>query len=299
MKDFKTEAAIRCTLCKKGRIVTDPLTFEQICDHCGFVVSVARESRPEARKFEVPTRKMVGPPVTLTKTNRGLTTYVGRTFREAAKYAAAQRKEIEKIRKLQKGMLYYKSRQRSLAKAFRLLSRLTDKMQLPSPVIEDAAYVYRKAAEKRLIKGRTIKAMVCASIYAACRDLNIPRTLEEISKYCGVSKGRIARCYRLIIQQLGFEAEAIDPARALPIIAAKLEVSERTTRKALELIRKAQEMSIAVGKNPKGVAAAALYVACKLEGKRKKLIEVSRAAEISDVTLKNRSKELAKLVNRK
>ncbi|MEM2760741.1 MAG: transcription initiation factor IIB [Nitrososphaerales archaeon] len=298
MKDGKSETTVRCVLCKKGRIVTDPSTFEQVCVHCGFVVSVTRETlEPEWRKLGGISKRRIGPPVTLAKTNKGLSTYAGKIYREAARVTAVDRKAGEKIRKLQRGMLYYKSKDRSLAKAFGLLSRVIDKMQLPRAVSEDAAYIYRKAAARRLIKGRTIKAMICASIYAACRDLNIPRTIEDISKYCGVNKERVARYYRLIIQQLGFEAEAVDPARALPTIATKLEVSELTSRKALNLIRKAQERSIAVGKNPKVLAAAALYVASQLTHEKRKLREVTKAAGVSDVTLRNRSKELKGLIN--
>jgi transcription initiation factor TFIIB len=228
----------------------------------------------------------------------GLSTIVGRTYKKKGERTVAELRRIERLRKLQRGMLYYKSRQRSFGKAMRLLSKLTDKMNLPKSVSEEASYIYRKALESKLIKGRTIPAMVCASIYGACRNLQVPKTLEDVSNACGIGKERIARNYRVLVEQLGLEAEPIDPAKALSGIVAKLFVSEKASRKALEMIRKAQEVSIAVGKHPASLAAAAIYVACIATGERRTQKEVARAADVSEVTLRKRSKELGKLINR-
>jgi transcription initiation factor TFIIB len=286
----KTEVENRCPFCKKGKIVTDPSSLEDICDHCGSVISVRREAlEPEWRR--------VGLPITLTKPDMGLATYVGKTYGKRGKEATAERR-IARMRELQRRMFYYKSRQRSLAKAIKLLSKLSEKMHLPRSVTEGAVHIYRRAVEKRLIKGRTIAAMVSASLYAACRDFHIHRTLDDISNVSGVSKERIARNYRILMEYLDLEAEPLDPAKALSSIAAKLSVTEKTKRKALQIIRKAQELSIAVGKNPMTLAAAALYIACILAGERRTQKDVAHAAEVSDVSLRVRSKELQRLINR-
>lgn len=296
----KTKEADRCPLCKKGRIVTDPSTLENICDQCGSVVSVRRETlEPEWREFEgAPSKERVGAPVTLTKPDMGLATYLGRTYKERARRTAAEKRRMERIRKLQRRMLYYKPKQRSLAKAADLLSKLTDKLYLPKRVTEDAAYIYRKALDRKLIKGRTIAAMVSASMYAACRNFGVHRTLEDMATVSGVRKERIARNYRLLVEQLGLETGLVDPAKALSSIATKLSVTERTKRKALEIVRKAQESSIATGKNPMALAAAALYIACVVAKEKRTQKEVAKVAGISDVTLRTRSRELKRFLGR-
>lgn len=297
MEVSETRKAERCPVCKKGRVVTDASTLENICDHCGSVVSVRRETlQPEWREFEAaPSRERVGPPVTLTKSDMGLATYLSKTYKKRAKRTAAEKKRIERIRRLQRRILFYKPRQRSLAKAANLMTKLIDTLHLPRSVAEDASYIYRKALDKRLIKGRTIVAMVAASLYAACRNFGVHRTLEDMATASGVGKERIARNYRLLVEELGLETALVDPAKALSSIAAKLSVSEQIMRKALEMVRKAQESSIAAGKNPIALAAAALYIACIAAKEKRTQKAVAKAAGISDVTLRTRSEEIKKL----
>lgn len=298
MKGSKIRKANRCPFCGKGRIVADPYTLENICNRCGSVVSVRRETlRPEWREFELARgKKRVGPPITLTKADMGLATYIGRTYPQRLKHTAAERRRIQRIRKLQRRMAYYGGRQRGLAKAVGLLSRLADRMHLPRPVREDASYIYRKAMEKKLIRGRTISAMVSTALYAACRNLGVHRTLDDISRTSGVRKERIARNYRLLLERLDLKTRPPDPAKALSRIATRLSVGERTKRRALEILRKAQEAGMATGKKPRALAAAALYAACITAGQKRTQRSVAKAAGISDVTLRIRSQEMMKLL---
>ena len=113
---------------------------------------------------------------------------------------------MSKIRRLQKWnkISNFNSRAytRNLKNAFALLSRIKDKLSLTDAVTEKAAYYYRKALTKKLIKGRSIEAMIVACIYAACRELGILRTLDEISKAANTDKVFAGKCYRLLLRHL-------------------------------------------------------------------------------------------------
>ncbi|MGB6527060.1 MAG: hypothetical protein WA323_04145 [Candidatus Nitrosopolaris sp.] len=57
-----------------------------------------------------------------------------------------------------------------------------DILSINDTLIEKSAYIYRKVLQKRIIKGRSIPALMVASIYAACRESHVPRTLDEIAQ---------------------------------------------------------------------------------------------------------------------
>src|ERR687886_703611 len=159
-------------------------------------------------------------------------------------------------------------------------------------VIEKAAYVYRKALEKGLVRGRSISALVAAALYAACRDTETPRTLKDIANASNIKKKDVARCYRLLIRELDLKMPVVDPVKCVARIASKAGLSEKTKRKALEILKKAEEGKISAGKDPMGLAAAALYVACVMNGENKTQKDVAEAAGVTEVTIRNRYKGL-------
>jgi len=167
---------------------------------------------------------------------------------------------------------------------------------LPDTIIEKSAYFYRKAARLNLIKGRTVSSILAASVYLACRELETPRTLNEVSNAINVPRKKISRDYRLLVQTFDPRIPAVDHIRCITRLANKVGLSEKTKRMAVKIMRHVIAMQISAGKGPMGIAATVLYIACLQAGEIKTQKELSAAAGVTEVTIRNRYSELKKYV---
>ena len=147
-------------------------------------------------------------------------------------------------------------------------------------------------ANKNLIRGRSIEAMLIASIYAACRLNFIPKTLDDFIEFACVDKKKIARCYRLILIELRINMHVSSPINFIPRFCAELNLSGSTQNRAAEILKLAKKFRLTAGKAPTGLAGAALYVAAIQEGERRTQKEISIAAGVTEATIRNRYKEL-------
>ena len=186
----------------------------------------------------------------------------------------------------------HESADRNLMQAFSELRRFSDKLTVSEAVTEKAAYIYRKALERGLVRGRSITAIIAASLYAACRDREIPRTLKDLASVSNVKKKDIARSYRLLLKEMDIKMPVVDAAKCVSKIASRAGMSEKTQRRALEILMKAEQTRITAGKDPMGLAASALYLACVLESEEITQRDVAEAAGVTEVTIRNRSKGL-------
>lgn len=188
-----------------------------------------------------------------------------------------------------------RSYHRNLKNAFAILSTIKDKLSLSDTLIEKAAYNYRKALDKKIIKGRSIRALIVAAVYAACRDLAVPRTLEEISVAANTDAIFAGKCYRLLVQNLELQLPVIDSNKYLARIANKAKVSEKTYRAALDMLSTIKADPISHGKDPNALAVAVLYAACLSEGENVSQAQVAVAGDISIVTLRKRFQDVRKI----
>jgi len=288
----------KCPRCAKGPMVLDTVGGELFCSNCGFVVKEKiEEVGPEWRAFskeEKEDRSRAGVPTSLAMHDMGLATVIGRTDRDASGRAlpASVRATIERLRTWDGRSQVHEPIDRNLRQAFSELDRLADKLSLSESVVEKAAYIYRKALEKGLVRGRSISALIAAALYAACRDTETPRTLKDLAAVSNLKKKDIARCYRLLVRDMDLKMPVVDPAKCISRIASKAGLSERTKRKALEILKMAEKTMTSAGKDPMGLAAAALYVSCVIEGESKTQKDVAEAAGVTEVTIRNRYKGL-------
>ncbi|BAA29958.1 208aa long hypothetical transcription initiation factor IIB [Pyrococcus horikoshii OT3] len=176
------------------------------------------------------------------------------------------------------------------------ISRISSQLCLPKHVEREAVRIYRKLIKSGVTKGRSIESVAAACIYISCRLYKVPRTLDEIAKVAKEDKKVIARVYRLVVKKLGLSSKdmLIRPEYYIDKFADELEVSERVKRRALRLLNEAKDKGITSGKNPLGLAASILYIASLLEGERRTQKEIARVAGITEVTIRNRYKELVK-----
>ncbi|MEM4298081.1 MAG: transcription initiation factor IIB [Nitrososphaerota archaeon] len=293
----------RCPRCGKGPMVVDTATGELFCSNCGFVIrEKIEELGPEWRAFskeEKEDRSRTGIPSSLAMHDMGLATMIGLQDKDASGKAlpASVKATMERLRTWDSRSQVHEPVDRNLRQAFSELDRLADKLSLSDAVIEKAAYIYRKALEKGLVRGRSISALISASLYAACRKTETPRTLKDISAVSNVKKKDIARCYRLLVRELDLKMPIVEPTKCIARIASKAGLSEKTKRRALEILKKAEESRTSAGKDPMGLAAAALYVACVIEGENKTQKDVAEAAGVTEVTIRNRYKGLKAALN--
>ena len=284
----------KCPACGIKKILTDQNTGELFCGKCGLVISdKIIDTSAEWRSFSNeggtdPTR--TGAPTSLTMHDRGLSTVIGAVNKDASgkPLSTSMKSTIERLRTWDSRSKVNASSDKNLRQALSELATLKDKLSLSDSVIEKAAYIYRKALEKGLVKGRSISALIASALYAACRDTETPRTLKDVADAGNIKKKDIARCYRLIFRELELKMPVVDPTQCVARIASIAVLTEKTKRKAIQILNQAKGIGLVAGKDPMGIAAASLYLACISTRETKSQKEISIASGITEVTIRNR-----------
>lgn len=230
--------------------------------------------------------------------DRGLSTMMGKSNTSFGKRLSSESKKRYGRLKFWDSRLKSKSTSyQNLRKGLIIIETLRTKLSLTDRIGEDAAFIYRKAHDRKLARGRTIKLLATASLYSACRANNIPRNLGEISKMANVDRKKLSSMYREIVKRLKFKYKPYSPESFVSKITSKLHVTERTRRKALSILQKANQEGISVGKRPLGLAAAAVYLACLLHNLEISQNQVSDASGISSATIRKWYRILYKIIH--
>jgi len=291
----------KCPACGNKQVVTDENTGELFCGKCGFVFSEKLEDTgAEWRSFanDESNRTRVGAGTSLTMHDMGLSTIIGPANKDSTgkPLSASVKSSIERLRTWDSRSQAHSSADRNLRQALNEMDKLKDKLGLTDAVIEKGAYIYRKAMEKKLVRGRSIQGLVAACLYAACRNTETPRTLDDVAKGINIRRKDVARCYRLIFRELDLKMPVVDPVKGVSRIASLAQLSEKSKRKAIEILDMAKNIGMVAGKDPMGIAAAALYLACISTGEVKSQKDISVASGVTEVTIRNRCAGLRKML---
>jgi transcription initiation factor TFIIB len=292
--------AEKCPECGSLNLIHDYDTGETVCGECGLVLHEhMMDKGPEWRAFtqeEKAARSRVGVPTSYSVHDKGLSTAISQIDRDAfgRRLPLSTRLQMWRLRKWQIRSRVHSSIDRNLAQAMAELDRLSDKVYVPSAVKEKAAVIYRKALEKGLVRGRSIAAIAAAALYAACRESGTPRTLREIAEASLVDRKDVARCYRLLLRELDVQMPIADPMTYISKIAEKTGISGKTQELAIQILKEAKQRRVVAGKDPMGLAAAALYIACMMSNEKKTQKDIAEAANVTEVTVRNRYKTLKK-----
>jgi transcription initiation factor TFIIB len=295
--------ADKCPECSSKNLVHDYDTGETICGDCGLVLyEQMLDKGPEWRAFtqeEKTSRSRVGAPTSYSIHDKGLSTTISRVNRDAfgRNLPLSTRLQMWRLRKWQIRSRVHLSTDRNLAQAMTELELLSSKVNISTPIKEKAAVIYRKALAKNLVRGRSINAIAAAALYAACRKSGSPKALCEIAEASLVHKKDVARCYRLLLQQLNFHMPISDPLTYVSKIAEKNGVSGKTQGAAIAILREARQKRFSAGKDPRGLAAAALYIACAQNNEKVTQKDIAEAAGVTEVTVRNRYKALKRQLN--
>jgi transcription initiation factor TFIIB len=291
----------KCPSCGDKKMVTDETTGELFCGRCGFVVSdKIADTGAEWRSFanDDTNRTRVGAGTSLTIHDMGLSTIIGPANKDSTgkPLTSSMKSSIERLRTWDSRTQAHSSADRNLRQALNEMGKLKDKLALTDAVVEKAAYIYRKAMEKKLVRGRSIQGLVAACLYASCRNTETPRTLDDVAKGINIRRKDVARCYRLIFRELELKMPVADPVKGVSRIASIAELSEKSKRKAVEILEQAKKTGMVAGKDPMGIAAAALYLACISTGEVKSQKDISNASGVTEVTIRNRCAGLRKML---
>lgn len=240
-------------------------------------------------------RARTGAPMTNAIADKGLPTDIDWKNKDLHGNRIPERNlaQIYRLRKWNRKLRISGTGERNLAFALSELDRGSSKLGIPRDIREDAALIYRRAAKKNIVRGRSIEGMVAASIYTACRIWNVPRTLDEISEVSSVTKKKIGKYYRFLARELNIKLRPTSPSDYVPRFATKLGLSGQAESKAIVIINKCKEEGLITGREPTGIAAAALYVASLFSGEKKTQRDVAEISGVTEVTIRNRYKELS------
>jgi transcription initiation factor TFIIB len=293
------------------RTITDYESGEIICGTCGMVISDKIQSNgPEWHNFEEggtiigisaesnAPRKRPGSTFSLARYDKGLYTVIGERDSDAygRQLDPLIRHSMHKMR-MYDAMSQSAFRDRNRKKAFTELYKLKDKIGLSDAIVEKTAYIYRKAEKRGIIRGRTIPSILAASLYIACREMVAPKTLKEIAKASNIRSKTLSKDYRLLLTELDLKVPNSDLMYYVFKVGNALPTSEKTKRRALELvdiINKKDRNTYTSGKDPMGLAATVLFVASANNGENITQKEIATAAGLTSVTIRCRLKEISK-----
>jgi transcription initiation factor TFIIB len=291
------QAGIICPNCGDGEKITDVESGELICTKCGFVIRerIGNEDNDWSVLAREPGSKLRTSPTSLARSGMGLSTIIGRPDRSAGSgLNAAMRSTFDRLRAWD---FRIKGRdERSLRRAFIELDRLRSTLRLSDATVEKTAYIYRRAQEHGLVRGRTMRAVLGAAIYIVQREMGISGTLGDIIATTNTKEKDLARAYRILLRELDLKVPMLDPAKCVSRVASNANISERTKRKAMDMIYSVVKSGLAAGKDPMGLAASVLYIACTSSGEPKSQATIASAAGVSEVTLRKNQRMIAQRV---
>ena len=291
---------MNCPSCGSTHLSKDYSRAELVCEKCGLVIDgEIIDHGPEWRAFDSEQREKkarTGAPMTYTMHDKGLSTTISWQNKDAygKSIPARNRAQLYRLRRWQMRTRISDNSERNLAIALSSMNRMSSTLGLPRNVRETAAMIYRKAVLQNLIRGRSIHGVSAAVLYAACRQCNVPRTLEEISTVSNMSKKEIGKNYRNISRKLKLKLLPTTPQDYISRFSSQLRLSHDVQTKTNEILKEAALKELTSGRGPTGMAAAALYMASVLCGERRTQSEISAVAGVTEVTIRNRYKELSK-----
>ncbi len=270
--------------------VTDVNAGEIICSDCGIVleeraVDRNNDSKTFTKEDYLNTARN-GPPTKISISDMSSSSIISKKNFDAV----GKKMHSNNIRHFSR-MRFWDSRSKSnnkeqnLVKAFTVLDAYSNKLNMPENAKEHAAYIYRKAVDKKIIRGNSIPSMMAASVYASCKQLGIPRSVDEISKITNINRKKLLRSYKRLVKKLEIKVDSTG-INYVSKISSSLSVSEKTSRLANKILHDAKQEKIHVGKNPIGVTAASIYLSAINHGEHVPIARIARKTNISTVTIR-------------
>ena len=235
-----------------------------------------------------------GIPSSLTRYDMGLSTIIASTNKDSSGHRLddAMHSRMKRLRTWDSRIHLHTSIEKSLKQAFNELDGLKDKLGLSDVIVEKTAYIYRKAEQRALLRGRAISSILAAAVYIACREMGMPRTLNEIAASSNIKLRALAMDYRLLVKKLDLKIPLVDPIICIARIANKANLTEKTKRQAMDIMHDVIKREISAGKRPMALAASVIYLSAMNTGENKTHRDIARAAGVSEFALRIRIQDL-------
>jgi transcription initiation factor TFIIB len=288
----------RCPECGGAKLMRDYESAEVVCMECGYVLDMKiTDQGPEWRAFNTEQREKrarTGAPATFTIHDKGLSTMIDWQDRDiyGKKFKPSQKAQIYRLRKWQRRIRVSDAMERNLAFALSEISKVANNLSLPKSIFETASVIYRKSVKEHLIRGRSIQGISAASVYIACRQCGLARTLEEISKASDVSIKQVGRSYRFLVKKLEYFVPPVRANQYISKFSNQLSMQGKVEEIANKILVTSSNLKLTSGRGPSGIAAATFYIASVLVGERRTQREIAEIAKVTEVTIRNRYKEL-------
>lgn len=286
--------------CKKNKIITDPATGEVACSNCGVVLpekSIDSGSENLGTTSEGYLTSRVGGKISLKMADMGLSTIIETQDRDSTGKSLSRenRRMFYRLRMWDRNSRSANT-VKSFQKAFTLLDGIKTKLALPESVVEQTAYLFRKISAKKITSGRSTTVILCATTYIVCRLTNTPRTLHDIADVGNVKIKQLQRIYRFLVKELNIYPAVYNPNEFVTRLAKAINVSEKTQRLTFRILDIAEKKGITTSKNPISMVAAAVYLALLKNNEKVSQMKIAQISGISAVTIRDRSKEIKKLM---
>jgi len=202
---------------------------------------------------------------------------------------------FSRLSKIQRSLV--NSLERNFWEAKPKLKLYASKLNIPEYIIETAWRIYMEVAKKKLTMGRSIDGFIAASLYAAIRIHEFPKLLDDVSDASMVPSRTLFRSLAMVVREilpvLGLDYRPISAQQLIFLFGNRLDLPEELKIKAIKMLKETSKKgSLFNGKDPKGLAAAVLYLVAKNTEFKKTQVEVAQAAKVTEVTLRSRVKDI-------
>ncbi|NIM25910.1 MAG: transcription factor TFIIB [Nitrosopumilaceae archaeon] len=294
-------SVIHSQYCKNLSPITDFNTGEIACGTCGSVIlEKAIDIGPEQTGFtkeEYESNTRVGTKLTLKMSDMGLSTVIQQSNKDSTgKSLSTENSKIFYRLRLWDRNSKSKQEYKSFNKAFSLLDGIRAKLGLPESVVEKSAHIFRKAAGKKILSGRSTAGILCATVYLACRITGTPRTLQDIADAGNIKRKNLQKNYRFLVNELDITPETYSPADFVERVLNDVGVGKKTRMDAIRLMSRVLDAGISTSKNPMSMAAAVVNLASVRNNEKISQLKISEISGISSVTIRDRSKEIRKKI---
>ena len=295
----------KCSACESS-LIDDIANGEIICSGCGIVVAEQMEDHgPEVKSTRLEDKMKLARATgqtTYSQHDLGIATEISIGTKDFSGKSINSEiaSQMNNLRKWQKRVRISSSRDRRLSNVLAKISEVSQNCSLPKNVVETASKIYRSLDSKHIqVKGKSVLSISAAVIYLACKQCAIVRSLDEIiqgttpMKEAKAKTKLASRYYRTLVMELGtVTAPVLTMDKYISKIANMTNTDTRVERLALEIAEKTKNRSITDGKAPNGIAAAYLYVSSILLGQSILQRDVSSVSGVTEVTIRNRCKEI-------
>jgi len=202
---------------------------------------------------------------------------------------------VDKGYRVKSGWIH-STREKNIKSGMSKIAVVASKLGLPDYVIKEARLIFKNAVERDLTIGRDKVTMAYASVYTACIIGGIPKTPLEVVSFTSITKTKLLRSVKILRTKLNLNLNPVDPEDLIPRFASRLDLQGTTVTKAAEIIQKARKKGIVAGRHPETIAAAAIYLAAQQTKDKRTQRQVANTTGVLEVTIRKRSKEIAKAV---